>query len=57
MHVAQLYGAPHEILGVFFNLLEENVFQNPQTFSQAIYFSGFNKIPKQFCRAHANLCN
>jgi hypothetical protein len=31
--VAQLYGLPHGILGVFNTILYENEFQNPQTIS------------------------
>jgi hypothetical protein len=34
--VAQLYGVPHGILGVFNNILYENEFQNPQIFQQTI---------------------
>jgi hypothetical protein len=34
--VAQLYRVPHGILGVFYSILYENEFQNPQTFQQTI---------------------
>jgi hypothetical protein len=34
--VAQLYGVPHEILGVSSTILYENEFQNPQIFQQTI---------------------
>jgi hypothetical protein len=34
--VAQLYGVPHGILGVFNTILYENEFQNPQIFQQTI---------------------
>jgi hypothetical protein len=37
--VGQLFGVLHEILRVFINLLDENVFQNPQI---------FRKIPSDF---------
>jgi hypothetical protein len=34
--VAQIYGVPHGILGVFNTILYENEFQNPQIFQQTI---------------------
>jgi hypothetical protein len=34
--VAQLFGVPHGILGVFNTILYENEFQNPQIFQQTI---------------------
>jgi hypothetical protein len=36
LSVAQLYGLPHGILGVFNTILYENKFQNPQIFYQTI---------------------
>jgi hypothetical protein len=33
------YGVPHELLEVFYTILNENEFQNPQIFHQRVRFS------------------